>query len=32
MEGTNLGKVLLDEADADKSPWDDRMKKYLRSV
>lgn len=31
MEGTNLGKVLLDEADADKSPWDDRMKKYLRS-
>lgn len=31
MEGTNLGKVLLDEADADKSPWDDRIKKYLRS-
>lgn len=31
MEGTNLGKVLLGEADADKSPWDDRMKKYLRS-
>lgn len=31
MEGTNLGKVLLDETDADKSPWDDRMKKYLRS-
>lgn len=31
MEGTNLGKILLDEADADKSPWDDRMKKYLRS-
>ena len=31
MEGTNLGKVILDEADADKSPWDDRMKKYLRS-
>lgn len=31
MEGTNLGHVLLDEADADKSPWDDRMKKYLRS-
>lgn len=31
MEGTNLGKVLLDEADADKSPWDDRMKKYLCS-
>lgn len=31
MEGTNLGKVLLDEADGDKSPWDDRMKKYLRS-
>lgn len=31
MEGINLGKVLLDEADADKSPWDDRMKKYLRS-
>lgn len=31
MEGTNLGKVLLDEADADKFPWDDRMKKYLRS-
>lgn len=31
MEGTNLGKVLLDEANADKSPWDDRMKKYLRS-
>lgn len=31
MEGTNLGKVLLNEADADKSPWDDRMKKYLRS-
>lgn len=31
MEGTNLGKVLLDEADADKSPWDDRMKKYLRN-
>lgn len=31
MEGTNLGKVLLDEADANKSPWDDRMKKYLRS-
>lgn len=31
MEGTNLGHVLLDEADADKSPWDDRMQKYLRS-
>lgn len=31
MEGTNLGKLLLDEADADKSPWDDRIKKYLRS-
>lgn len=31
MEGMNVGKLLLSEQDADHSPFDNRLQKYLKS-
>ena len=31
MEGMNVGKLLLNEQDADHSPFDNRLQKYLKS-
>jgi hypothetical protein len=31
MEGMNIGKLLLSEQDADHSPFDNRLQKYLKS-
>lgn len=31
MEGMNIGKLLLNEQDADHSPFDNRLQKYLKS-
>lgn len=31
MEGMNVGKLLLSEQDADNSPFDNRLQKYLKS-
>lgn len=31
MEGINVGKLLLSEQDADHSPFDNRLQKYLKS-